>query len=202
MHTDPLVYVVDDDQAMLESLSWLIESVNLKVQTYRCTKKFLMDYDRDQHSCVLLDVRMPGMTGSELQKTLNTQTDNLPIIFISGYVDVSLVVQTIKNGAIDFLIKPFNDMILIESINKALQFDKALRDQKQENYKYKERVALLSQREIQVLQGILASEKNKLISNNLKISLKTVESHRASMMKKMNVNSVVELIKLVVVRGI
>ena len=201
MHTDPLVYVVDNDQAMIDSLSWLIESVNLKVKTYKCTKKFLADYDPDQHSCILLDVRMPGMSGPELQKKLNSQNTNLPVIFIGGYVEVPLAIQTMKDGAIDFLIKPFNDKILIESIQMALSIDKNLRTKKQENHQYNEKIALLSRREMQVLEGILASQQNKIISAKLNLSLKTVEAHRASMMRKMNVSSVVELIKLVVLKG-
>ena len=201
MRLEPLVYVVDNDQAMLESLTWLIESVNLRVRTYKCTQKFLAEYDMEQHGCILLDVRMPIMSGPELQEKLNNQGGNTPIIFISGYVDVPLAVQTMKNGAVDFLLKPFNDRILLESINKALKLDKDTREKKYKNIEYKKNVSMLSQREDQVLKGILASEQNKIIAAKLNISLKTVEAHRASMMKKMNVNSVVELIKLVVANG-
>lgn len=202
MHMEPLVYVVDTDQAMIESLTWLIESINLKIKTYKCTQKFLTEYDKNQHSCLLLNVRMPLISGLQVQQRLNEQGENLPIIFISGYEDAPIVVQAMQNGAIDFLIKPFNDKALLDTVNKALIIDKNFRKREQEKGDYKKRMALLSQREIQVLQGILASEQNKIIASKLNISLKTVEAHRSSMMKKLHVSSVVDLIKLVITKQI
>ncbi|EKD72976.1 MAG: two component LuxR family transcriptional regulator [uncultured bacterium] len=197
MSMDPIVYVVDDDQAMVESLSWIIESVGLRVKTYVRAQDFLDEYNPKQHGCILLDVRMPGMSGPELQFKLNEQGATLPIIFISGHGDVPLAVRVMKAGAIDFLTKPFNDQILLESINKALRVDKTNREKQQENAQAEAKFALLSPREVQVLQGIVAGKQNKVISAELKISLKTVEAHRASVMKKMSVKSVPELVKLV-----
>ncbi|OGT57981.1 MAG: hypothetical protein A3F43_06935 [Gammaproteobacteria bacterium RIFCSPHIGHO2_12_FULL_42_10] len=195
---DPIVYVIDDEQAMVESLSWIIESIGLPAKTYTRAQDFLAEYDPQQHGCLLLDVRMPGISGPELQTRLNTQgMPTLPIIFISGHGDVPLAVRVMKSGAIDFLTKPFNDQVLIESINKALRIDKANRDKRQENAKARAKFTLLSPREAQVLQGIVAGKPNKIISSELKISLKTVEAHRASVMKKMSVKSVPELVKLV-----
>ncbi len=199
---DPIVYVVDDDQAMVESLSWIIESVGLKVKTYVRAQEFLDEYDPDQHGCILLDVRMPGMSGPELQLRLNDQGATLPIIFISGHGDVPLAVRVMKAGAVDFLTKPFNDQILLESINKALRLDKTNREKQEENAQAEAKFALLSPREIQVLQGIVAGKQNKIISAELNISLKTVEAHRASVMKKMSVKSVPELVKLVLTNGV
>src|SRR3989338_6970253 len=124
MSIDPIVYVVDDDQAMAESLSWIIESVGLNVKTYIRAQDFLEEYHPTQHGCLLLDVRMPGMSGPELQLKLNEQGATLPIIFISGHGDVPLAVRVMKAGAVDFLTKPFNDQVLLESINKALRMDK------------------------------------------------------------------------------
>jgi two-component system response regulator FixJ len=198
MSLESVVYVVDDDQAMVESLSWMIESVGLKVKTFVRAQDFLDQYDPEQPGCILLDVRMPGMSGPELQTKLNDLgSPTLPVIFISGHGDVPLAVRVMKAGAVDFLTKPFNDQILLESINKALRLDKSNREKRQENAQAEAKFALLSPREAQVLQGIVAGKQNKVISAELKISLKTVEAHRASVMKKMSVKSVPELVKLV-----
>jgi FixJ family two-component response regulator len=195
---DAIVYIIDDDQAMVESLSWIIESIGLKVKTHVRAQDFLEEYNPQQHGCLLLDVRMPGMSGPELQMKLNEQgLPTLPIIFISGHGDVPLAVRVMKAGAIDFLTKPFNDQMLIESINKALRVDKLNREKRQECAQARAKFALLSPREVQVLQGIVAGKPNKVVSSELNISLKTVEAHRASVMKKMGVKSVPELVKLV-----
>lgn len=200
---EPVVYVVDDDQAMVESLTWIIESVGLKVKTYTRANEFLIEYRPEQHGCLLLDVRMPGMSGPELQAKLNSEASTcLPIIFISGHGDVPLAVRVMKAGAVDFLTKPFNDQVLLESINKALRLDKINREKQQESAQAEAKFALLSPREVQVLQGIVAGKQNKVISAELKISLKTVEAHRASVMKKMGVKSVPELVKLVLTNGV
>lgn len=200
---DPIVYIIDDDHAMVESLSWIIESVGLKVKTFIRAQEFLEQFDAQQHGCLLLDVRMPGMSGPELQSRLSEEgLPTLPIIFISGHGDVPLAVRVMKEGAIDFLTKPFNDQVLLESINKALRIDKANREKRQESAQAKAKFALLSPREVQVLQGIVAGKPNKVVSAELKISLKTVEAHRASVMKKMGVKSVPELVKLVLTNSI
>lgn len=200
---EPIVYIIDDDHAMVESLSWIIESVGLKVKIFVRAQDFLDEYDPQQHGCLLLDVRMPGMSGPELQTKLNDQgLPTLPIIFISGHGDVPLAVRVMKAGAIDFLTKPFNDQVLLESINKALRIDKANREKRQESAQARAKFALLSPREVQVLQGIVAGKPNKVISAELKISLKTVEAHRASVMKKMVAKSVPELVKLVLTNSI
>lgn len=202
MSMEPIVYVVDDDQAMVESLTWIIESVGLKVKTFTRANDFLESYDPIQHGCLLLDVRMPGMSGPELQARINALTStSLPIIFISGHGDVPLAVRVMKAGAVDFLTKPFNDQVLLESINKALRTDKLNREKQQESAQAEAKFALLSPREVQVLQGIVAGKQNKVISAELIISLKTVEAHRASVMKKMGVKSVPELVKLVLTNG-
>jgi len=198
MSMEAVVYVVDDDEAMVESLSWIIQSVGLKAKAFTRAQEFLDQFDPMQHGCLLLDVRMPGMSGPELQSKLNDLgTTILPIIFISGHGDVPLAVRVMKAGAVDFLTKPFNDQVLLESINKALRVDKTNREKEQENAQAEAKFALLSPREAQVLQGIVAGKQNKVISAELNISLKTVEAHRASVMKKMGVKSVPELVKLV-----
>lgn len=194
----PIVYIIDDDQAMVESLTWIIESVGLNVKAYSRAQDFMEEYDSKQHGCLLLDVRMPGISGPELQtKLLELGGPILPIIFISGHGDVPLAVRVMKAGAIDFLSKPFNDQVLLESINRALRIDKIHREKSQVNAQARAKFALLSPREAQVLQGIFAGKSNKVISAELLISLKTVEAHRASLMKKMGIKSVPELVKLV-----
>ncbi|HVY52887.1 MAG TPA: response regulator transcription factor [Gammaproteobacteria bacterium] len=206
MADESVVYVVDDDQAMAESLSWVIESVGLNVRTYNRAQDFLNEYDAERPGCLLLDVRMPGMSGPELQIKLNELGQQgvsvPPIIFISGHGDVPLAVRVMKAGAVDFLTKPFNDQVLLESINKAIRADKALRGKRQESAEAHAKFALLSAREAEVLQGIVAGKANKVISAELKISLKTVEAHRASLMKKMGVKSVPELVKLVLANNV
>src|SRR5580700_2724216 len=167
---EPIVYIIDDDQAMVESLSWIIESIGLKVKPYVRAQEFLEEYDPQQHGCLLLDVRMPGMSGPELQIKLSALgLPTLPIIFISGHGDVPLAVRVMKAGAVDFLTKPFNDQILLESINKAIRTDKSNRDKLQEFAEAHAKFALLSTREAQVLQGIVAGKANKVISAELKI---------------------------------
>lgn len=199
----PIVYVIDDDTAMVESLKWIIESIGLEAKSYSSAQEFVENYNPQQHSCILLDVRMPGLSGPELQTKLNEVGGiNPPIIFISGHGDVPLAVRVMKAGAIDFLTKPFNDQILIEVINKALRIDRENRDKRQESAQARAKFALLSPREAQVLQGIVAGKPNKVVSSELNISLKTVEAHRASVMKKMGVKSVPELVKLVLTNSI
>lgn len=198
MNLEPIVYIVDDDQAMVESLTWIIESVGFKSKAFVRAQDFLDQYNPNQAGCILLDIRMPGMSGPELQTKLNAiSTHTLPIIFISGHGDVPLAVRVMKAGAVDFLTKPFNDQVLLESINKALRMDKINREKQQVSAQAEAKFALLSPREVQVLQAIVAGKQNKVISAELKISLKTVEAHRASVMKKMGVRSVPELVKLV-----
>lgn len=203
MNIEPIVYVVDDDLAMVESLTWIIESVGFKVRTFTRAEEFLNQYDPHQPGCILLDIRMPGMSGPELQTQLkDIHSHTLPIIFISGHGDVPLAVRVMKAGAVDFLTKPFNDQVLLESINKALRADKINREKQQVSAQAEAKFALLSSREVQILQAIVAGKQNKVISAELNISLKTVEAHRANVMKKMSVRSVPELVKLVLTNTI
>lgn len=196
-----IVYAIDNDPAMLESLSWIIDSIGFKVKMYTRAQSFLDEYNPKSPGCILLDVRMPGMSGSELQvklKELEAQGTSIPpIIFISGYADVSLAVQTMKAGAFDFITKPFNTHQLLETINRAIRLDHENRCKIQQSVEAHARFASLSVRETEVLQGILAGKVNKVISAELNISSKTVEVHRASLMKKMAVKSVSELVQLV-----
>lgn len=195
MSQEATIFIVDDDQAMSESLAWMIESVGFKTKTYLNAQDFLKDY-HEQAGCLILDVRMPEISGLELQEELNQRALSLPIIFISGHGDIPLAVRVMKAGAIDFLAKPFNDQVLLEAINKAIRIDKKNREHLEKNNETIERVSQLTPREYQVMCYIVEGKLNKVISSELNISLKTVEAHRASVMKKLNARSVSELVKL------
>ncbi len=198
MNEDAVVYIVDDDQAMTESLSWMVESVGFKTKTFSNAKSFLESYDAEQSGCLILDVRMPEISGPELQDKLNNQNINIPIIFISGHGDIPLAVRVMKAGAIDFLAKPFNDQTLLESINKAIRIDRQKREELFENKEILERAGHLSPRERQIMCHIVSGKLNKVISADLEISLKTVEAHRANIMKKMQVKSLPKLVATVI----
>ncbi len=198
MNEEALVYIVDDDQAMTESLSWMIESVGFKTKTFSNAKTFLENYDATQSGCLILDVRMPEISGPELQDKLNAKCVNIPIIFISGHGDIPLAVRVMKAGAIDFLTKPFNDQTLLESINKAIHIDREKRATLFENKEILERAAQLSPREKEIMCHIVSGKLNKVISADLDISLKTVEAHRANIMKKMQVKSLPKLVATVI----
>jgi two-component system response regulator FixJ len=195
---EPIVYVVDDDTAMEESLSWIIESVGFKVKSFTRSEDFLSAFDPLQPGCLLLDVRMPGISGPELQGIMRERGIVLPIIFISGHGDVPLAVRAMKAGAIDFLTKPFNDQILLETINKAIRLDLDKRATQHKSQGIKNKADQLTPREFEVMSHIVAGKLNKVISANLNISLKTVEAHRANVMRKMEVRSLPELVEMVI----
>lgn len=193
---EPTVFVVDDDSAMAESLRWLIESVGLKVQIFSNAQSFLSSYAR-QPGCLVLDIRMPGMSGLELQQKLREENVLLPIIFITGHGDVQMAVRAMKLGALDFLTKPFSDQILIEGIHKALRLDVSRRQLANETTSISDCLAQLTPREQEVMERVVQGKLNKTISDELGISSKTVELHRAHVMAKMRATSVAELVKMV-----
>ena len=192
------VFVVDDDDAMRESLTWLIESVGLNVETYASADDFLKSYYPGRPGCVLLDVRMPGMSGLELQGHLQQQQVNVPVIMITGHGDVPMAVRAMKAGAIDFIEKPFNDEQLLESIRNALSIDDTRRDEQAFKAEIASRLAQLTPRESEVMDMVTAGKSNKEIANTLGVSAKTVEAHRAKVMEKMEAGSLAELVRLVV----
>lgn len=192
------VYVVDDDDAMRESLTWLIESVGLNVETYASADDFLESYYPGRPGCVLLDVRMPGMSGLELQGHLQKQQVTVPVIMITGHGDVPMAVRAMKSGAIDFIEKPFNDEQLLESIRNALAIDDTRRDEQSFKAEVASRLSQLTPRESEVMDMVTAGKSNKEIANSLGVSAKTVEAHRAKVMEKMEAGSLAELVRLVV----
>lgn len=195
---DSTVFIVDDDEAMRESLTWLIESVGLNVETHDSADAFLRSYYPGRPGCVLLDVRMPGMSGLELQEHLRDQQINVPVIIITGHGDVPMAVRAMKAGAIDFIEKPFNDEQLLESIRNALSIDDTRRDEQSFKAEIASRLSHLTPRESEVMDMVTSGKSNKEIANALGVSAKTVEAHRAKVMEKMQAGSLAELVRLVV----
>jgi FixJ family two-component response regulator len=191
------VYVVDDDPSMRKGLQRLLKSLNVKTQAFASAEEFLeADIETDAPSCLILDIRMPGLTGMELQEALVTQDYCMPIIFITGHGDVSMSVKAMKNGAVDFLPKPFNDQDLIDAIYQALEKDKKARKKSSDTAKIQCLVDSLTPREYEVLQYLITGMLNKQIARALNASEKTIKIHRGRVMEKMEVASVAELVRL------
>jgi FixJ family two-component response regulator len=190
------VYVVDDDEAVRDSLQWLLEGNDYRVRCYESAEAFLSRYDTREVACLVADIRMVGMSGMELQDKLIERRSPLPIVFITGHGDVPMAVESMKKGALDFIQKPFQEASLLSIIEKML--DKA-RGSFAEHQKAANRDALMSKlttREAQVLERIVAGRLNKQIADDLGISIKTVEAHRANIMEKLNANTVADLLKI------
>ena len=198
MPNEATVFVVDDDPAMRESLRWLIESVGLGVETYPSAQRFLEAYDPAQTGCLVLDVRMPGMGGLDLQTELAARKTDLPIIVITGYAEVSMAVRAIKGGAIDFIEKPFNDQVLLDRIHQAIETDRRNRGRQKQDREVAARMQLLTPREREILNMVTDGKSNKMIAMALGISEKTVEVHRSHVMQKMHVTSLADLVRLTV----
>lgn len=190
------VFVVDDDQAMRSSLKWLIESVGMRVQTYPSADAFIQDYYPGRAGCLLLDVRMPGMSGLDLQEYFLRQGIRLPIIIITGHGDVPMAVRAMKGGAVDFIEKPFNDELLLDSIRSALELDEQQRGEQAMRSEVATRLDQLTPREIEVMGMVTEGKSNKEIAAALGVSAKTVEAHRAHVMEKMQAESLAELVKM------
>jgi len=198
MNSQTSVFVVDDDQAMRNSLKWLIESVGMKVETFASADEFIHNYYPGRAGCLLLDVRMPGMSGLELQEHFLEHQIKIPIIIITGHGDVPMAVRAMKSGAVDFIEKPFNDELLLESIRNALNYDQQLRTAQSERAEIAARLAQLTPREHEVMEMVTDGRANKEIAHTLGVSAKTVEAHRARVMEKMEARSLAELVKMAV----
>lgn len=190
------VFVVDDDEAMRNSLRWLIESAELQVETFDSAQAFLDGYYPGRSGCLLLDVRMPGMNGLELQSQLWSRDITLPVIVITGHGDVAMAVKAMKAGALDFIEKPFNDETLLDSIQRALMTDVELRESRATRAEIAARMAHLTRREHEVMEMVTAGKSNKEIAADLDVSSKTVEAHRARVMEKMEARSLAELVRM------
>ena len=190
------VYIVDDDEDVRDSLVELIESMDLKTQTYKNALDFLDKFKNEQAGCVLVDVRMPGMSGIELQQKLNQLGATLPMIIMTGHGDITMAVQAMKNGAFEFLQKPFRDQELLDCITKALEQDSLNRKKHSDLCAIQVRVDALTSREREVVNLVLEGKANKIIARELNISDRTVEIHRSHAMEKLGAKSVAELVKM------
>ena len=189
----PLVYVVDDDEAMRKSLCWLIGSVGLDTQSYTSADEFIEAYQDERPGCLLLDIRMPGTSGLDLQDALKTRKIEIPIIFLTGHGDVPIAVRAFKSGAFDFLQKPCNDQILLDRINDAIKFHQQKRSELSEINNIKTRIENLTKREYEVAECVSHGLQNKEIAKKLGISPKTVEVYRHNALEKMHADSAAEL---------
>ncbi len=193
----PLVYIVDDDDAVRESLQRLFESVAIAVSTHASAQGFLDHYDPRRPGCLVLDVRMPGMGGLDLLDRLRERGIELPVIIITGHGDVPAAVRALKSGALDFIQKPFNPQVLLDRVQQAIEQDQAIRRRAAARSDAVRRLSKLTAREHEVLELVLAGKANKVIAIDLAISERTVEFHRANIMKKMQARSLPELVNLV-----
>jgi FixJ family two-component response regulator len=190
------VYVVDDDEAVRDSLQWLLEGNDYRVRCFESAEAFLARFDPREIACLIVDVRMPGMNGLELQDELLRRGCTMPLVFITGHGDVPMAVETMKKGAVDFIEKPFNEVVLRDLVDRMLQKARIDAEQQQAEANRDALLAKLTARESQVLERIVAGRLNKQIADDLNISIKTVEAHRANIMEKLGVSTVADLLKI------
>ena len=200
--SSPMVHVVDDDEAVLDSVGMLLDSIGLKNTCYTDAQGFLDSYSGTEfdknNGCILLDIRMPFMSGIECQHRLEQMGCRMPIIFVTGHGDVPTAVEAMKNGAAEFIQKPFREQLLIDAIQKALQVN--IEDQKrlEKINQTLDKLSSLTNRESQILEAIVSGKANKVIAIELHLSQRTIEIHRAHVMDKMQVKSLAELVKVVI----
>ena len=192
-----IVYVIDDDPSTRELLAWLMNRNAIPCDTFAEPRSFLKSYRPGGAACLILDLHMPGMTGLDLQRTLNEQGVDLPVIFLSGRADVPKAVEAVKCGAYDFIEKPFDYKRVVELGRECLASDGQSRVQREKRRAVAERLAQLTQREREVMELVVAGQMNREIAERLDISIKTVEAHRAHLMEKLCVSSVAELVQAV-----
>lgn len=190
------IYVVDDDEAMRDSMTWLLEGEGYRVACFDSAEAFLKAWRNDMCGCLVLDVRMPEMSGLELQEKLDSLGSQLPVIFVTGHGDVPMAVAALKKGAFDFIEKPFNDLDLAALVEKAIAHDCAQQRAAADRDTIEARLTTLSTREREVMELILDGLYNKVIADRLSISMRTVEAHRSRVFEKMRVRSAVELAQM------
>ena len=195
---EPKVYIVDDDEAVRESLALLLDSMDQNCQSFNSAVDFLNAYSGGMTGCLVLDIRMPGMNGLELQKQLNAGGSILPIIFVTGHGDVPMAVEAMQHGAVDFIQKPYREQDLLDKINMAIALDENNREVLGHRHKIIEKLSTLTPREKEVMEMMVNGKANKVIAIDLGISQRTVEIHRARVMEKMATNSLAHLVKMIV----
>ena len=194
----PTAYVVDDDESIRSLWQWLLGSNGIAVQTFATATSFIDTYRRGDAGCLVLDVRLPGMSGPELQSYLRREALEIPIVFVSAHGDVPTAVNAIKGGAVDFIQKPFDYREALAIVRRALERDAQDQDRRARREQLAGRLAALTERERGVLQRVIEGKANKVIAAELEISVKTVEAHRAKVMEKMGVDSVAELVQRII----
>jgi two-component system response regulator FixJ len=202
MPSERIVHVIDDDEAMRESLAFLLKSSKIPVQVFDSATSFLDRLAEVKAGCVITDVRMPGMSGIDLLKHLRELKNDIPVIVITGHGDVPLAVEAMKYGASDFLEKPFDDDLLIAAVRSALTDQAAQQEDQALRAAVEERLAKLSTRERQVLEGLVAGHPNKIIAYDLGISPRTIEIYRANVMTKMEASSLSDLVRMALTAGV
>ena len=201
MATEPTVFVVDDDEAVRDSLKALLDAVGMKAEAYASAREFLSACESSRTGCLVLDVRMPDMSGLELQKKLAASQFRIPVVIITGHGDVPMAVEAMKAGAVDFIEKPFRQEVLLNSIRRALDLGGLAQRGEVATAEITARIALLTPRERDVLKRLVIGQPNKVIGFGLGISPRTVEIHRAHVMEKMQARSLSHLVRMVLAVG-
>ncbi|MDJ0807935.1 MAG: response regulator transcription factor [Gammaproteobacteria bacterium] len=192
----PTVFVVDDDEEVRNGLKLLLESVGLQVVCFASAAEYMQSFDASLPGCLVVDIRMPGMSGLDMQEKLAEEPIHPPVIVITGHGDVPMAVRAVKAGAVDFIEKPFRDQILLDSVHRAIEMDAKQRGEASRLSDIRERLALLTPREREVLDLVVIGRRNKNISEDLGITLSTVEAHRSRVMEKMEADSLSQLMRM------
>lgn len=198
--SEATVFIVDDDQQVRDALELLMESVGLNVATFESGQLFLDAFNPEIPGCIVTDIRMPGMSGLELQKKLKEEKMHPPVIVITGHGDIPMAVDAMQSGAVDFIEKPFNDQRLLDSVHRAIETDAAKRGQATHIAEIRERMESLTPRELEVMNLITQGKRNKVIADELHVSQSTVEAHRAKVMEKMQAATLSDLMRMVLSR--
>jgi FixJ family two-component response regulator len=200
--SEETIFVVEDDEAVRDSMRWLLEGNGYRVVSFASAEDFLEHVDLRAQGCLIADIRMPGMSGLELQEVLIRRGSTLPHLFVTGHGDVPMAVECMKKGAYDFIEKPFSEASLCQAVSNCLALDRQQRDSVAAGRETDSRLSRLTAREQQVLERIVAGRLNKQIADDLGISIKTVEAHRANIMEKLEARSMAELMKTALRAGL
>ena len=198
-YSDPIAFIVDDDEAVRDSLALLLKASGLASRCYSSAEDFLAEFDPSEYGCLILDIRMPGMSGLELQGVLEQRNIALPIIFITGHGDIPMAVEAVRHGAVDFVQKPFDDQVLVGKVSDALSASTQQHEEELERNEVRRRVESLTARERQVMTQVVQGKANKVIASDLGVSQRTVEIHRSRVMEKMQAASLAQLVRMVLI---
>ena len=192
------VFIVDDDEQVRSALTLLMESVGLTALSFASAQDYLDQFDPDKPGCLILDVRMPGISGLDLQARLTAERIHPPIIIITGHGDVPMAVRAVRAGAVDFIEKPFNNQVMLDSVHRAIETDSVQRGETSRLQEIEEHYNALTPREKEVLQCVIAGKRNKVIASELNITQSTVEAHRSKVMEKMSAESLSDLMRMAI----